>query len=557
MAWLAMVPPGSHAAMPLAGALTAPNAPAPGRYLSVARSMLSQGAPKDQVLNLVSLECPLGQGPADPTCEQAYVLALQANASANPPGDRDDEPAAWTGAEGRPRFAERNAQWIEWLDAMGTHAAFDHYRMSAVSFYLGMGQPLRALRVLEVLLGRLPSLDASLAQRVRYARLSALLETAQDEQADAAAGDIQQADGHVDPEVLRYMASHWLARDPSRLQAWRSILTGATPDVLPLLDWRLDPASHPQPAADVACCASPRFLEPNLAWLADARLRLLHGQALPDLRRVMQAGDRLLMAWPRGGIAAAQWWQIQNGAWVDLQSVQALPEDDEALWRIAEEAKPLSEEQRARLRDLGWGDAPDGLAVQQIFLHLASHARDDKLRLRALQSAGVGEDNPLFLYRLVAYDPALLRGIAGTDLPFALLREAARQSRIPAPDAGEHLRLGIQLSALCPDLQVPASPEERSLHDGIRAQQERIRALLILGQHDAAGRIALHDLQSVAERPDLDDGWKQRSLSSAVEVRRSLRRDGNGSAARAFTSQVRATLTPGMATPAQRREWDD
>jgi hypothetical protein len=546
-------------AAPLASALSASSLSAPQRRATQARTMLGRGWPASQVLNLLSLACPLAQGVPDPTCTEAYLLALQANAAT----DRNMDPLLdGSGETGADRLRARNAVWIDWLGVVGGSPAFDDYRLMAVAHYLEMSQPRRALLVLAPILPRLPLLAPADALRARYAELSGLLESADDDAAQTVAREIQSSGG-MDPDFLRYVASHWLRRAPQRLDPWRAQFRPVQDrDILALLDNRENGAA---PAPDAFtdkpqddCCQRSRYVGPSLSWLADAQLRMLQGQALPSLRFVMQAMDMLLMAAPRAGTSAALWWQIQDSAWHDLQSVLALPEDDDALWRRAQADSDLAPAQLARFHELGWKDSTQALVRQQILLHLASRAADDGLRLRALQEAGVGRGDALFLYRLVAADPALLRALAGTPYPCTLLGQAALQSRVPAPDATEHPRLGAALSNMCPDLDLASYQTAEAAGAAIERQQDRVHALLILHFDEEAARIALHDLHQIRDRAGLDPRWREAALRLNLDVLRSMLANGKTEAAHTFASGTRELLAtmPAVGSQAQRHAFE-
>ncbi|MEQ5844221.1 hypothetical protein N0A02_32670 [Paraburkholderia acidicola] len=516
-----------------------------------ARALLAKpdGSPV-AALAVLSLDCPIGSGAVRPACTDSYLLSLQANARINGYRDADRLPPEWYHDAAPARVAMRNAQWLTWLGPLAGTAPFDPYRIAAQFYFEQTGNLAAAQDMLAPLQQRHDSLAPAEQARLRYLNVRLWLAMSRDRDASNGLRTIEQADGTLDPTVLDYACRLWFVRAPAEIEPWRAQLPQPWPA---LLDWRAAPAV---PGSAESTLAGLLPTHPASSYVtdeefrsADLKLKLFVGERMSDWPFATDAASQLLAALPQAGIATGQWWDVQNRAWhATHTALPALPDDPAALANIASDTQalealllPKSVDKRAPVSGVLDGASGESALQRQIDLQLAQRAPTGTARAQALLAAERSSSNPTQIYRLVEHDPAMLDGMLTTDWPAPLMLVAVQSYEASNDDTqrAHHRMLGRRYSDAIPDLSIDASSQSAVSRAQIDTQENRIHALLQLDEPREAGRVALHDLQQVHGRTDLNNGWMENALAQVVEVIRYQDRYGRGDNARALACAAR------------------
>ena len=516
-----------------------------------ARALLAKpdGSPV-AALAVLSLDCPMGSGAVRPACTDSYLLSLQANARINGYRDADQLPPEWYHDAAPARVAMRNAQWLTWLGPLAGTAPFDPYRIAAQFYFEQTGNLSAAQDMLAPLQQHHDSLAPAEQARLRYLNVRLWLAMSRDRDASNGLRTIEQVDGTLDPTVLDYACRLWFVRAPAEIEPWRAQLPPLWPA---LLDWR---AASPAPGPAESALAGLLPTHANSPYVtdeefrsADLKLSLFVGERMSDWPFATDAASQLLAALPQAGVSAEQWWDVQNRAWHAAHTaLPALPGDPAALASIANDTQalealllPRSVDNRALASGTLDGASGESALQRQIELQLAQRAPTGVARAQALLAAERSSSNPTRIYRLVEHDPAMLDGVLTTNWPSPLLLVAVQSYEASNDDTqrAHHRMLGRKYSDAIPDLSIDDPSQSGVSHTQIDTQENRIHALLQLDEPREAGRVALHDLQQVHGRPDLNNGWMENALAQVVEVIRYQDRYGRGDNARALACAAR------------------
>lgn len=536
-----------------------------------ARALLAKSQPDPvAALAVLSLDCPMGSGTTESHCTDSYLLSLQANAEIDGRRDANHLPPEWYGEAAPGRIAMRNAQWLTWLGPLAAAAPFDAYRLAALRFFEETGDLVAAQNTLKPLQQRRETLPAADQSKLRYLDVQLWLAMSRDRDASNGLRAIEEIDGAVDPAVLEYAARLWFVRAPAELEAWRAQLPAPWP---PLLDWRIAQVTAGASAQTVLAAlptghaASPYVSDSDFA-VATGKLRLFVGERLSDWPFATDAASQLLTARPHAALDAAQWWDVQNLVWRAIRAaLPALPDDTAALATLAGDThaqEALLVTKATDHRALAFtpiSDAlGDGLLERQIQLQLAERASTGAARAAALLAAEQRNGDATRIYRLVDHDPAMLEGVGTGMWPLQLLLVAVDSYEAGGDDAqrAHHRMLGRRYSDAIPDLSIDGTTSGFP-HSEVDTQHNRIDALLQLDEPREASRIALHDLQQIHTRTDLNENWTSGALADVVHVIHYFDRYGRDDDARVLACAARPLLGAGSATGtngASRNEWD-
>ncbi|MFL9876392.1 hypothetical protein [Paraburkholderia megapolitana] len=516
-----------------------------------ARALLAKpdGSPV-AALAVLSLDCPMGNGPVRTTCTDSYLLSLQANSRINGYRDADQLPPEWYHDAAPARVAMRNAQWLTWLGPLAATAPFDPYRIAAQFYFEQTGNLVAAQDMLAPLQQRHDSLPPAEQARLRYLNVRLWLAMNRDRDASNGLRTIEQADGTLDPTVLDYACRLWFVRAPAEIEPWRTQLPPPWPA---LLDRRAAPAAPGSTDSELSGLLSTHPASPYVTdeefRSADLKLRLFVGERMSDWPFATDAASQLLAALPQAGIGVEQWWDVQNRAWHATHiALPTLPDDPAALAGIAGDTQALDAlllpkpvDNRAFTSSALDGASGEAALQRQIELQLAQRAPTGAARAQALLAAERNAGNPTRIYRLVEHDPAMLDGVLATDWPSPLLLVAVQSYETSNDDTqrAHHRMLGRKYSDAIPDLSIDDPSQSSVPHTQIDTQENRIHALLQLDEPREAGRVALHDLQQVHGRPDLNNGLMENALAQVVEVIRYQDRYGRSDNARALACAAR------------------